>query len=66
VDRLLEAGRAEVSCATEVAVVAVGDDGEGGGPRSGPERLASGVQRRRPDALQQVADLLNLTGDLGD
>ena len=65
-NRLLEASRAEASGAGQVAVVAVNDDAQRGDPGAGPERLPGGAQGGRPDALEQVADLLDLAADLGE
>ena len=64
--RLLEAGWAEAAGSGEVAAVAVDDDAQRGGPGAGAERLPGGVQRDRPDAVEQVAHLLELATDLGE
>ena len=65
-DGLLEPGRAEAPGAGQVAAVALADHAHRGGPGPGPERLLRGVQRRRPDALEQGAHLLDLGDHLDD
>ena len=65
-DYLLEQAGAEASGAAEVAAVAVDDHPERGDPGPGPERLPGALQRGRPDALEQVPHLLDLTAHLGE
>ena len=65
-DYLLEPAGAEASGAAEVAAVAVDDHPERGDPGPGPERLPGALQRGRPDALEQVPHLLDLTAHLGE
>jgi len=63
---VFEAGRAEAPVSGEVAAVAVEDDRQRGEPGAGAERLPGGVQGGRPDAVEQVAHLLELAADLGE
>jgi hypothetical protein len=46
--------------------VAIQNHAQRGDPRARAERLLRGAQRGRTDALEQVADLLQLAADLGE
>ena len=62
-DGVLEPSRAQSPGAGEVAAVAGHDHVHRGHPRVGLERLLGGGHRGRPDALEQIADLLD-AGDM--
>jgi hypothetical protein len=66
VHREIEPGHTQATGADQLAAVAVDNDGHGRGPAPRPERLPGGVQARRPHALEQGADLLDLGDDLHD
>jgi hypothetical protein len=65
-DYLLEPAGTEASGAAEIAAVAVDDHAERGDPGPGPEGLPGGLQRGRPDALEQVPHLLDLAAHFGE
>jgi hypothetical protein len=65
-DRAFEPGQPEPAGAGQVAAVTAADHGHRRRPRRRPERVPSGVQRRRPHALQQGADLLHLGDHVDD
>jgi hypothetical protein len=58
--RLLEPGQPEPASPVQVTTVALADNAHRGRPSLRPERVARGVQRRRPDTLEQRTDLLDL------
>jgi hypothetical protein len=64
--RMLEPRGAQTSGAVEVPAVAVQDHRHCRDPGLGPERLPGGVQSGRPDALEQVTDLLDLAARVDD
>ena len=62
----LEPGPPQPAGAVQLATVTVGDHGHRRGPGAGLERLRRGAQGGRPHALEEVADLLDLGGGLGE
>jgi len=64
--RGFETGRAQAPQPGRVTAGAGKDDAHPGEPGPGAERLLGRVQRRRPHALQQVTDLLDLADRLSE
>lgn len=63
---MFKAGRPEVAGPGQITAVTVDDHSQAGDPGGRAERLLRGVQNRGPDAFEQVAHLLHLSGGLGD
>src|SRR5665647_2900507 len=61
-----EAGQAQAPQPGRVTIGAGKDDAHPGAPGPGSERLLGRVQRRRPHALEQVTDLLDLADRLSE
>jgi len=59
-DRGLEPGQTQLSGAGQVAAVTIDDHRHRRSPGTGLERLLRGLQRCRPDTLEQCTDLLDL------